>query len=140
MRKYHIFTSRGLGHCTRQTGELSSRNTTSKVTGPCDHVATWSHVTNKKWYISTSPKAMTVKLGKVEIYNKGPPFIKFFDALTTWWRDHVTDKNVIFLLPWELWLRNSTEWWVLIQTYYPQSHTTCWSHGLINSYKKWKML
>ena len=56
-------------------------------------MATWSHVTNKKRYISTSPKAMTAKLGKVEIYNKGPPSIKSFDALSTWSSDHVTDKK-----------------------------------------------
>ena len=56
-------------------------------------MATWSHVTNKKRYISTSPNAMTAKLGKVEIYNKGPPSIKSFDALSTWSSDHVTDKE-----------------------------------------------
>ena len=36
---------------------------------------------------------MTAKLGKVEIYNKGPPSIKSFDALTTSSSDHVTDKK-----------------------------------------------
>ena len=36
---------------------------------------------------------MTAKLWKVEIYNKGPPSNKSFDALTTWWSDHVTDKK-----------------------------------------------
>ena len=81
------------GHHIWQTGQLSWGTTTSKVTWPCDHVATWSHVTNKKRYISTSPKAMTAKLGKVEIYNKGPPSIKSFDALSTWSSDHVTDKK-----------------------------------------------
>ena len=75
------------GHRTWQTGQLS------KVMWPCDHVATWSHVTNKKRYISTSPNAMTAKLGKVEISNKGPPSIKSFDALSTWSSDHVTDKE-----------------------------------------------
>ena len=56
-------------------------------------MATWSHVTIKKRYISTSPKAVTAKLGKVEIYNKGPPSIRSFDALSTWSSDHVTDKK-----------------------------------------------
>ena len=36
---------------------------------------------------------MTAKLGKVEIYNKGAPSIKFFDALTTLSIDYVTDKK-----------------------------------------------
>ena len=36
---------------------------------------------------------MTAKLGKIEIYNKGPPSIKSFDALSTWSSDHVTDKK-----------------------------------------------
>ena len=33
------------------------------------------------------------QLGKVEIYSKGPPSIKSFDALNTWSSDHVTDKK-----------------------------------------------
>ena len=33
----------------------------------------WGHATNKKRYISTSPRYMTVKLGKIEIYSKEPP-------------------------------------------------------------------
>ena len=56
-------------------------------------MATWSHVANRKRYISTFLKAMTAKLGKIEIYNKGPPSIKSFDALSTWSSDHVTDKK-----------------------------------------------
>ena len=44
------------------------------------------------------PKAMTAKLDMVETYNKGPPYIKSFDALSMWLRDHVTDKKVIFYL------------------------------------------
>ena len=60
---------------------------------PCNYVATWSHVINKKRYISTSPKDMTAKLGKVEIYNKGPQSIRSFDALITWSSDLVTDKK-----------------------------------------------
>ena len=36
---------------------------------------------------------MTTKLKKVEIYNKGPPSIKSFDALGTWSSDHETDKK-----------------------------------------------
>ena len=36
---------------------------------------------------------MTAKLGKVDIYNKGPPSIKSFDVLNTWSSDHVTDKK-----------------------------------------------
>ena len=36
---------------------------------------------------------MTAKLGKVEIYDKGPPFNKSFHALTTRSSDHVTDKK-----------------------------------------------
>ena len=53
----------------------------------------WSHVTNKNRYISTSPKAMTAKLGKAEIYNKKPPSIKSFDTMTRSSSDHVTDKK-----------------------------------------------
>ena len=124
------------GHHTLQTGELRWGATTSKVTWPCSHVATWSHMTNKKRYISTSPKDMTAKLGMVEIYNKGPPSIRSFDRpsrlLTLWALDRVITwltKNVIFLLPWELWLRDLTEWWVLMWDFYPKSHITCWSSG-----------
>ena len=50
----------------------------------------WGHATNKKRYISTSPRYMTVKLGKIEIYSKEPPF---FGSLCTWSNDHVTDKK-----------------------------------------------
>ena len=76
-----------------QTVELSWTTTTRKVTWPWDHLTIWSHVTNKNRYISTSPKAMTVKLGKVEINNKKPPSLKFFDALTRWSSDQMTDKK-----------------------------------------------
>ena len=42
-----------------------------------DPVITWLHdATNKKRYISTFPRLMTAKLGKVEIYSKRPPSIK----------------------------------------------------------------
>ena len=81
------------GHHIWQTGELSWGSTTSKVTWTYDHVATWSHVTNRKQYISTSPKAINAKLGKVEIYNKGPPSIKSFDTLNMWSNDHMTVKE-----------------------------------------------
>ena len=50
-------------------------------------------MTNKNRYISTSPKAMTAKLGKAEIYNKKPPSIKSFDTMTRSSSDHVTDKK-----------------------------------------------
>ena len=91
-------------------------------------------------HISTSPKAVTAKVGKVGIYNKGPPSIKSFDVLSTWSSDHITwlIKNVIFLLPRELWLRNLTEWWVLMRAYHPQSNITGWSCCHIKSYNKWK--
>ena len=75
------------GHRTWQTGELGWGTTTSKDTW------SWNYVTNKKRYIFTSPNAMTAKLGKVEIYNKGPPSIKSFDALSTSSNDHMTDKK-----------------------------------------------
>ena len=93
---------------------------------------------NKKRYISTSPRTVTAKLGKVEIYNKGPQSIRSFDGLSTWSSDHVADKKRY--IPWDLWLTNLTEWWVLTRVYYPQSHITCWSRGHIKSYKKWKTL
>ena len=141
MRIYHISTSnfhKTYDHRTWQTGELTRGTTTSKVTWPWDHVVTWSHVTNN----STSPKAVTTKVGKVGIYNKGPPSIKSFDVLSTWSSDHITwlIKNVIFLLPRELWLRNLTEWWVLMRAYHPQSNITGWSCCHIKSYNKWKTL
>ena len=41
-------------------------------------------------------------------------------------------KNVIFLLPRDLWLTNLTEWCVLMRAYYPQSH--------IKSRKKWNTI
>ena len=47
-------------------------------------------MTNRKRYIFISPKAKTAKLGKVEIYNKGPPSIKSSDALNTRSNDQVT--------------------------------------------------
>ena len=65
----------------------------SKRSAKVDHVATYSHVTKIKQYISTSLRAMTAKLGEVETYDKGPPSIKSFDTLSTWSSDHMTDKN-----------------------------------------------
>ena len=55
--------------------------------------ATWSHVTNKKRYVSTSLKAMAAKLGKVEIYNKRSPSMKSFESLSSWSSDRVADKK-----------------------------------------------
>ena len=71
------------------------RDTTSKVTWPCNCVATPHEVTwqIKKRYISTSPKALTAKLGKVEIYNKRSPSMKSFESLSSWSSDHVADKK-----------------------------------------------
>ena len=40
--------------------------------------------------------AMTAKLEKEEIYDKAPPSIKSFDALTTWSSDHVPDKKTLY--------------------------------------------
>ena len=57
-------------------------------TWPCVHVATWSQVTNKKRYISTSTRAMTDKIDKVEVFSKGPPSMQSFDALITWTSYH----------------------------------------------------
>ena len=74
-----------------QTGELSWVSTTSKITWPWDRMDTWSHVTYKKWYISTLMRAITAKLDKEEVYSKGPPSIESLDALITWSSDHVTD-------------------------------------------------
>ena len=81
------------GHCTWQTGEWSWVTATSKVTWHCDHVATWSHATNKNRYLSFPSKAMTARLGKVEINNGRPPSTKSCDTLTIWLRDHVTNKK-----------------------------------------------
>ena len=49
-----------------------------------------------KRYISTSSKAMTAKLGKLEIYNKESPFIWSFDGLSTLLIDQVTDKKCFY--------------------------------------------
>ena len=40
---------------------------------------------------------MAAKLRKVEIYNKGAPSIKSFDALSTGSSDHVTEKKTLYL-------------------------------------------
>ena len=82
----HISTS-DLFHHTWQTGELSWGATTSKVTWPCDHLATWSHVLSEKRHISTFARTMTAKLDQVEVYSKVPPSIESFDALSTWSSD-----------------------------------------------------
>ena len=66
-------------------------------------------MTNRKQYISTSPKAINAKLGKVEIYNKGPPSIKSFDALNTGSSDQVTDKKRYISTSARTMLRNLTE-------------------------------
>ena len=60
-------------------------------TWPFGYMATWSHVTNKKRDISTSTRAMTCKVDKVEVYSKGPPSIESFDALIMWPSYHVAD-------------------------------------------------
>ena len=62
-------------------------------TWPYNHVITWSHVTNKKRYISTSTRTMTSKLNKGEVYSKGPLSIESCDALITWSSYHVTDEK-----------------------------------------------
>ena len=84
-------------HHIWQIGELIWGTATSKVTWSCDHLATLSHLTNISIYINDIspllPRSMTAKLGKVEIYSKGPPSIKSFDALSKWSRDPVTDKK-----------------------------------------------
>ena len=104
-------------------------------TSSYDHMATWSHVTNKKQYISTSTRPMTAKLNKVEVYSKEPPS---FDALITWSSYHVTKEK--FYIPTSLrpWLPNLTESWVLMRAYYPSSHITCWWLSHIRSDGKWK--
>ena len=56
-------------------------------------MVTWSHVTNKKRYISTSTRPMTTKLDKVEVYSKGPPSTESFDTLLTWSSYHMTDEK-----------------------------------------------
>ena len=56
-------------------------------------MVTWSHVTNKKRYISTSTRPMTAKLDKVEVYSKGSPPIESFDTLITWSNYHMTDEK-----------------------------------------------
>ena len=70
-------------------------------TWPSGHVATWGHVTNKKRYISTSTRAMTGKIDKVEVYSKGPPSIESFNALITWPSYHVADgkRHISTLVP-----------------------------------------
>ena len=55
------------------------------------HVALWSHVNNKKRYISKSTRPMTAKIDKVDVYSKGPPSIESFDALITWPNYHMAD-------------------------------------------------
>ena len=80
----HISTSTRL--IVTKLGRLVT--TTSKVTWPYDHVTAWSHLTNKKRFISTLLRPMTVKLGKVENYGKGPPPLR-----STWSIDHVADKK-----------------------------------------------
>ena len=60
-------------------------------TWPFGHMASWSHVTNKKRYISASTRPMTAKIDKVDVYSKGPPSIESFDALITWPSYHTTD-------------------------------------------------
>ena len=106
-------------------------------TWPFGHVATWSHVNNKKRYIFTSTRAMTGKINKVEVYSKGPPSIESsawpHDQVITWQME-----NVISQLPRDLWLPNLTEWWVLMRAYYLSSLITCWSRGHIRSHDKWK--
>ena len=59
-------------------------------------MATWSHLINKKRYISTSLRPMTAKPAKVEIYRKKPSSIKSFEALGMWSSDHMTDKRLYF--------------------------------------------
>ena len=84
---------------------------------------------------------MTAKLWKVEIYNKGPPSIKTFEALTAWSSDHVTDrkryistsKRTMAKRPDSVVGSNA----VLLSK---KSHITCWSGGHIKSYNKWKTL
>ena len=104
------------------------------------HVALWSHVNNKKRYISKSTRPMTAKIDKVGVYSKGHHPVSL---LMLWSRDQVITwqmQNVISQLPRDLWLPNLKEWWVLMQAYYLSSLITCWLRGHIRSHDKWKML
>ena len=124
------------GNHTWLTDELSWWTATSKVTWPCDHVATWSHVTNKKRHISTSPRPLIAYFGKVEIYSTWPLSIKSFDALGMWSSDHVTDKKRYISTSARVWLPNFTKWWVLMPIIYKVTQPV--NH--IRSYNKWKTL
>ena len=108
-------------------------------TSPYDRVATWSHVTNKKRYISIFTKPLTATLDKVEVYSKRPPSIESFDALITWSSYHVTNEKRYISTSARPWLPNLTELLVLMPVYYPSSHITYWWRGHIRSHDKWKM-
>ena len=75
---------------------------------------------------------MAAKLDKVEVYSKGP-----LSLVMLWSRYQVITwqmKNVISLLRQDLWPPNLTEWWVLMWTYYPSSHTQPVDHVFTEGY------
>ena len=75
-----------------KTGHIStSRRRMATTLGRLDPLVTWSH--EATWLIKTiaSTRAMTGKIGKVEVYSKRPPSIDFFYALITWQSYHVAD-------------------------------------------------
>ena len=107
-------------------------------TWPFGHVASWSHVTNKKRYISASTSLWLRKLTRWMFIVKGHHPLSL---LMLWSRDQVITwqmENVISQLLRDLWLPKLTEWWVLMRAYYLPSLITCWSRGHIRSHDKWK--
>ena len=82
----HISTS------TRLMFTTLGRTTLSKVTYPA---ITWPHevMWQTKNDISPLPRRLWLPNGKVELYNKGTQSIKYFDALSPWPSDHVTDEK-----------------------------------------------
>ena len=68
---------------------------------------------------------MTVQLERMVVYNTEPENTKSHVLSITWSREVTWEmKNVIFTLPWRLWVLNLTEWWCLMR----RGHHPQWSH------------
>ena len=57
---------------------------THEVTWPCDHLISRDHVTNEKYYITTTTVPKATKLGCMVTYFKRLPPIKLLNPLVTW--------------------------------------------------------
>ena len=90
-------------------------------------------------YISNTTISMATKLGRMVTYFDYLLLIKSNDHIitrfceTTW-----QTKNMVSPIPQCLWQQNMARWWLTSSDFYPQSHMTIPSRGVVKSRDKLK--